>query len=212
MNMWARSSGWDRVNDGDAHEGNWKVARDGTGWIYQEVSLPGAAVSALLSCWEKTPSPAPGDTRLIITIRNTAAEVLATLYDGPMHSSWTRHTADLTPYIGGDRRIYFETGSAGTYWLDDVSVNWSYVNKDAVRLRVDDNDVASTLKNNSDTITLSTSGQVVDVVTYYDSWGADGNNTTLERISPTGNSMDPANWTEGPERGTPGRINQASQP
>ena len=212
MSAWNPSSNWNRVTDGDAHEGNWKLARDGAGSIYQERTLPATAVSAFFSCWEKTPSPDPGSTRLIITIRNTADQVLATLYDGPMHSAWTRHFADLTPYIGGTRRIYFETGSVGTYWIDDVSMSWSYADKDAVRLRVDDGDLGGALKDNSDAIVLISGAQVVDGVTYDDSWGGDGNDKTLERISPTGDPTDAANWAEGPENGTPGRINQASQP
>lgn len=209
---WKYSGGWSTVKDGDSYEGDWKVARNGAGWIYQEQNLSDKAASAFFSCWEKTPSSTPGETGLIITIRDKKNVVLATLYNGPMHSSWTRHTADLTPYIGGKRRIYFETGSTGTYWIDDVSMSWSYVDKDATRLQVDDNDLGGKLKDNSDTITLIGGGQVVDIVTYQDDWGGDGNNRTLERVSVTGDSMDPANWEEGPKSGTPGRINEASQP
>ncbi len=212
LKKWESSGGWSAVNDGDAHGGNWKAARDGTGWIYQQQRLPNDAVSALLSCWEKTPSPVPGDTRLIITIRDKRGAVLGTLYDGPMHGSWTRHTVDLTAYIGDKRRIHFETGSTGTCWIDDVSMTWSYVDKDALRLRVADNDIGGELRNDGDTITLSADGQVQDTVTYQDGWGGDGNNKTIERVSPSGDSTDPANWAEGPRHGTPGRMNQASQP
>jgi hypothetical protein len=210
MSGWNYSNGWTRVRDGDTQDGTGKAARVGAGWVYQDATLPGTAVSAFFSSWEK--SPAPSGTRLVITVRNTSNGVLGTLYDGPMHNAWTRHTADLTPYIGGTRRIYFETGSTGTYWLDNASVAWSYVDKDAVRLRVGDNNVGGQLRNSSDTITLARGGQVVDAVTYQGSWGGYGNNKSLERVSCFGGSSAPSNWAEGPTNGTPGRVNGASAP
>ena len=102
--------------------------------------------------------------------------------------------------------------SATTCWLDDMSLNWSYVDRSAVRLQVDDGTLAGKLGNTSDTITLLSAGTAVDTVTYQSAWGADNNGKTLERVRTSGDSMDPANWTEGPLNGTPGRINQANQP
>lgn len=82
------------------------------------------------------------------------------------------------------------------------------VDADAVRLQVGDNKLGSGLDNNGDILTiLSDSGEVMDSVSYDDSWGGDGNDHSLERIDPQGGSNDPANWKEGPLYGTPGSEN-----
>ena len=213
---WVDSGGWSRIRDGDVYEDKWKLTRSGSGWIYQDTTLPSTTASASFSCWEKTPSPNPHLTRLIVTVRNTSNTVLSTLYDGPMHDSWTQHTADLTSHVGQQRRIYLETVGTGTYWLDEVSVSCaisSYVDKDALLLTVDDETVGGQLDNTTGNVTLFVGGLLVDMVNYQVAWGADGNTRTLERISPTGDSMEPANWAESPtDGGTPGKANGASAP
>jgi len=209
---WEYSSGWGRVKDGDNQEGTGKGARSGSGWLYQDLTLPGGAESAFFSCWEKTPSSVPGALRLVITLRDEDDTVLSTIYDGPMHGSWTRHTADLTPFLGlVDGMIRFETIGSGTYWLDDASLSWSYVPADALRLRVDDADLGGQLDNYEDMAAFMNAGVLIDMTEYENAWGGYGNGRTIERISAAGDSMDPANWDEGPANGTPGRLNEASQ-
>ncbi len=66
------------------------------------------------------------------------------------------------------------------------------------------------LKNNSDIVTLYQGTLEVDCVSYDDSWGADGNGASLERVHPTGDSSDSGNWEDGPVEGTPGAVNEAA--
>ncbi len=209
MFVWTRSSGWSRSNGG-AHEGNRKLTRSGPGWVYQTTYIPNLSRSAFCSFWERTPSGAPQNMRLVVTLRNLGNTVLATIYDGPMHTDWTRHYMNLTAYKGNWVKLRFETIGAGEYWLDDCSMSWSLVDQNAVRIKVDDSRIGGGLRNNWDTVTISQGNLAVDVVSYDDSWGGDGNTRSLERISPTGGSSDSANWTQGPWFGTPSYLNNGT--
>jgi len=107
--------------------------------------------------------------------------------------------------------IHFETVNPGTYWIDDLSMSWSYIHRDAVRLRLS-NEGDGQLNNNSDNIALMTDGLIIDLISYSNCWGASGNGRTLERIDTYGETADETNWEEGPMVGTPGTVNQASGP
>ena len=207
LSMWQRSGGWQRLAGG--HSGSWRIQRNNAGWIYQTVNIPSTARSAFFSCWESGTG-----TRLVITVRNTFGVVLATLYDGPISPGWTQHTADLSAYIGTTIRIYFETFVGGQYRLDDISINYSLIDRNAVRLRVDDTAIGGGLSNAGETLTLQipgANGQVVDSVTYSDSWGGDGNGFSLERIDAEDESDSAGNWSESIRAGgTPGFKNDAT--
>jgi|GEM_PF-1918299 len=209
MVAWPRSGGWSRSNGG-AQEGNRKLRRNGSGWVYQTTYLPYFSKSGFFSFWERSPSANPENMRLIVAIRSLGWSVLETVYDGPMHSGWTRHYVDLTPYKGQFVRVWVETVGAGNYWIDDFSLSWSFVDQNAVRMAVDDNRIGGGLRNNRDTITIYQGNLAIDSVPYDDNWGGDGNARSLERKSPTGGSGDSANWTQGPIFGTPGRKNDAT--
>lgn len=209
MAAWPRSGGWQRSNGG-AHEGNRKLKRNGSGYVYQTTYLPFFSTSDFFSFWERSPSANPGNTRLIVAIRSLGWSVLSTVYDGPAHTDWTRHYLDLTPYKGRFVRVWIETVGSGEYWIDDFSTSWSLVDQNAVRMTVDDDRIGGGLKNNQDTITIYQGNLAVDSVSYDDNWGGDGNARSLERKSPTGGSSDSSNWTQGPLFGTPGRKNDAT--
>jgi Tfp pilus assembly protein PilE len=82
------------------------------------------------------------------------------------------------------------------------------VDPNAVRLSVPDSRIGNGLANNNDTVAVdNSSGSTVDSVTYVDSWGGDGDGTSLSRIDPQGSSNDQSNWTSGPVNGTPGSAN-----
>ena len=82
------------------------------------------------------------------------------------------------------------------------------VDPSAIRLQVGDNKLGKGLGNNGDTIAiLNDSNEVIDSVSYEDSWGGDSNDHSLERIDSQRNSNDPGNWEEGPLYGTPGSDN-----
>ena len=70
-------------------------------------------------------------------------------------------------------------------------------------------DTVMDLKNSTSTIKIiAPDGMVIDEVTYYNSWGANGNGKTLERKSAVGSSNDSQNWAESSANGgTPGAAN-----
>ncbi len=205
LSMWQMSGGWERKGGG--HSGAWKIQRDDAGWMYQEVSIPSAGTSAFFSSWAKNKKK----KRLIITVRDTGGSVLETIYDGPAGKKWTQYSTDLSAYIGTTIRIYFETFDK-KYEMDDISISLSSMGSDTIRLRVDDNDIGRGLSNTGETLTLQIpGGQVVDSVTYSDSWGGDGNGFSVERIDAAADSNNPGNWAESIQTwGTPGVKNDAT--
>jgi hypothetical protein len=210
LGSWSRHSSWSR-SKWNAHGGSWKLESDASGdtWAYQDISVPAALNSCLFVFWEMTTAPV-GQTQITVTIRNLSDQVLATGYSGQMHSDWTCHTMDLTAYAGQDVRIHFattKTTSQDVLLLDDVSVAYSYVDIDATRLSVDDNVIGNGLTDNGGTVAIGNGSATIDSVTYDDSWGGDGDGTSLARIDPEGVSNDPANWQSGPTNGTPGSAN-----
>jgi len=70
-------------------------------------------------------------------------------------------------------------------------------------------DTVISLKNSTSTVKIiAPSGTVIDEVTYYNSWGANGNGKTLERKSASGGSNNAQNWAESSASGgTPGASN-----
>ncbi len=203
LGVWVRSGGWQRRAGG--HTGNRRFQRNNAGWMYQQINIPAVANNAFFSFWERR-----NGTRLIVTVRDTLNNILQTIYDGPMSGgTWTQHTADLSAYIGSTIRIAFQTFAGGQYRLDDITLSlhdtW---------ISVGDTEIGNRLGNNTETLTLQipgADGQVVDSVLYDDSWGADGNGNTLERIDSEDDSDDPLNWAESVQFfGTPGYKNDAT--
>ncbi|MGB2600253.1 MAG: lamin tail domain-containing protein [Candidatus Omnitrophota bacterium] len=69
------------------------------------------------------------------------------------------------------------------------------VDPSAIRIEVDDSSIGNGLSDKSDTITiLDPLGSSVDVVTYDDAWGGDGDGDTIERKDETQLPSDPSNW------------------
>lgn len=208
---WEKSN-WDRIKDeANAHGGkHYLVSVDaGEGWAYQDISIPSSLNSCPFIFWERTTAPV-GQTQMTITIRDYNDTVFATGYSGQMNSGWTCHTMDLAAYAGQNIRIYFssnKTTGSGALLLDDVSVASSYVDINALRLSVDDDKIGNQLKNDGDTVAITDGCATIDSVTYDDSWGGDGDGTSLERIDPEESSNDQGNWTSGPVNGTPGSVN-----
>lgn len=203
-------NGWSRTK-WNAHNGSYKLESvvAGGAWAYQDITVPSACNSCLFLFWEST-TAAVDQTQMTVTIRNLSDQVLVTGYSGQMNSDWTCHTMDLTAYAGQDIRIHFSTNKAvaqGVLLLDDVSAATSYVDINAVRLSVDDSNIGNGLSNDTDTVAITNGNITVDSVTYDDSWGGDGDGTSLARIDPQGGSNDPANWQSGPVNGTPGSAN-----
>jgi len=210
ISLWLRHSSWTRTTGG-AHGGSRKLESTATGatWVYQNITVPSGFNSCLFLFWEKTTAPV-AQTQITATIRNLSNQILATGYSGQMSSNWTCHTMNITAYAGRTIRIYFaanKTTSQGSLLLDDVSVASSYVNINAVRLGVGDNKIGNGLINTGDTVAITDGNTIVDSVTYDDTWGGDGDGTSLERIDPQGPSNDQSNWTSEPQNGTPGSAN-----
>jgi hypothetical protein len=211
--VWNRSN-WDRIRDSvNAHGGRSYLVSvaSGPAWAYQDISIPADISSCIFVFWERTTALVT-QTQLTVTIRDLSDQILATGYSGQMHSDWTSHTMDLTGYANQSVRIYFSSNKStadDALLLDDVSVAFSEVDIDlnALRLSVEDANIGSGLDNNGDTVAITDGSTIVDSVTYENSWGGDGDGTTLARISPQVGSNDPGNWQSGPVNGTPGSQN-----
>jgi hypothetical protein len=77
------------------------------------------------------------------------------------------------------------------------------VDPGAIRIQVDDSMIGNGLSDSSDTITILDSlGSSVDIVTYDDAWGADGDGDTLERKDETQLPSDSSNWEASSDTGT----------
>jgi len=208
-NNWTTDN-WDRTK-WNAHNGSYKGQStvSGSDSLYTDISVPSSLNSCLFIFWEMT-TTSVDQTQMTVTIRNYSDTVLAIGYDGQMHSDWTCHTMDLAAYAGQNIRIHFSTNKTtadNALLLDDVFVASSYVDLDAIRLSSGDGQIGSGLADNGDTVTVTDGSATVDSVTYDDSWGGDGDGTSLARIDPEGSSNDEDNWTSGPVNGTPGSAN-----
>ena len=208
-NNWTTDN-WDRTK-WNAHNGSYKGESSvpGSASLYTDISIPSSLNSCLFIFWEMTTAPVD-QTQITATIRNISDVNLATGYDGQMHSDWTCHTMDLAAYAGQSIRIHFSTNKTtgdGALLLDDIFVASSYVDLDAIRLSSGDSQIGNGLGDNGDTVAVTDGSATVDSVTYDDSWGGDGNGTSLARIDPRGPSNEQSNWTSGPQNGTPGSEN-----
>ena len=206
---WTRDN-WSRTKF-NAHTGSYKgeSSVSGSASLYTDISVPSSLNSCLFIFWEMTTAPV-AQTQITATIRDLSDVILATGYNGQMSSDWTCHTMDLAAYASQSIRIHFSTNkttSEGVLLLDDIYVASSYVDLDAVRLSTGDGQIANGLGDNSGTVGITKGIVTVDSVTYDDSWGGDGDGTSLARIDPEGGSNDPANWQSGPVNGTPGSEN-----
>ncbi len=213
ISAWIRNPGssWTRTT-GNAHGGTRKLEStvSGTTSVYQQITIPSSFNSYLFIFWEKTTAPV-AQTQITATIRNTSDVILATGYSGQMNSGWTCHTMNIGAFAGQTVRIYFAANKAtgsGSLTLDDVSAAASYVDINAIRLGVGDNRIGSGLANNTDIVTVvNNNSTTADSVTYVNTWGGNGDGTSLSRISSEWPSNDASNWTSGPINGTPGAVN-----
>lgn len=208
-NNWTRDN-WDRTK-WNAHTGNYKGESSVSGGasLYTDISVPSGFDSYLFFFWEMT-TVSVDQTQVTATIRDSNDLVLATAYSGQMHSDWTYHTMDIAAYSGQSIRIHFSTNkttSEGVLLLDDIFAVSSYVDLDAIRLSTGDNQIGNGLGDNNDTVAVASGSVTIDSVTYDDSWGGDGDGTSLARIDPEEASNDGDNWTSGPVNGTPGSEN-----
>ena len=99
--------------------------------VYQEVTIPGDAVSATLSFWyyPLCQDTLPSDWQAAI-IYDETWELLDWVMPKACSDSqtWTYHTFDLTPYKGQTIMLYFNVYNNGVgnrktaMYLDDVSV------------------------------------------------------------------------------------------
>jgi len=82
---------------------------------------------------------------------------------------------------------------------------------EAIKLQVDDNDLVNGLHDDQDVVGIwDADGILVDTLSYTDDMGAggsDGLGDSLERISASGPTSDPANWEDSVLNGTPGGPN-----
>jgi hypothetical protein len=104
------------------------------GYMYQAVSIPSGATSAMLSFWYNITSQETGSTPydvLNVTIQNSSGGYLATvdafsnLNKGAL-GVYSQKTLDVTPYIGQTIRVHFWATTDSTnptvFRIDDVSL------------------------------------------------------------------------------------------
>ncbi|MEM7827131.1 MAG: lamin tail domain-containing protein [Candidatus Aenigmatarchaeota archaeon] len=128
------------------------------------------------------------------------------LLAGYVNSSDGEIYANTGMNISGKGFVIITDGGTGTNVYEKFNVNSS-----SLALHTNTSSICGGLSNTGDTVYLAdSSGTLVDQVTYSNSWGANGNNKTLERIDPTGNSNSSINWKEGDVNGTPGFKNSVT--
>ncbi len=210
-NNWTRSD-WERTKF-NAHNGSYKAEStvSGAASMYQDITVPVASTfdNCLFTFWEMT-TASVAQTQMTVTIKDLSDTVLATVYTGQFSAAWTSHAIDLSAYTNQSIRIHFatnKTDASGALLLDDISVATSYIDTNAIRLSTGDSGIGSFLSNTTGLVTLTDGAGTADAVTYSNSWGGDGDGTTLERIDPQGASSDSANWQSGSINGTPGSAN-----
>lgn len=210
LNDWEMQGAWSKTK-WNAQEGNWKLERSemGVGKLWQEVQVPTDLRSCLFIFWEMT-TASQENTNITVEVRGDNDDVLMQGFSGQMSSDWTCHLIDLAALAGGEVTIHFEvnkTVSGGVILLDTISVASSLVDASAVRLSSGDNNIGDGLGNNNETITVTNGTSIIDTVVYNNSWGGDGDGTSLARIDQNGDSNSSGNWESGPVDGTPGWAN-----
>lgn len=120
----------------------------------------------------------------------------------------TNHGLNVPPDHGGQGSMILPVGGylilaehAETFLIDHSGFSSTVIDTAEMNL-----------KNASSTVTtlkiIASNGTTIDEVTYYNSWGANGDGKTLERKSAAGGSSDPANWgVSSVVGGTPGAAN-----
>ena len=133
----------DGVINGDilpaSHSGSWKAYLNGYGfshtdWLYQQVTIPADACTAILSFWgkisteETTTTSAPD--KLTITVHNASGTVLrtlATVSNLNKISSYVQLSFNLADFRGQTVWIQFrgieDSARQTSFILDDVAVN-----------------------------------------------------------------------------------------
>ncbi len=128
------------------------------------------------------------------------------LLPGYINNSDGNTYASTTMNISGKGFAVITDGGTGTSVYGNFSVNSS-----ALALHTNASTICGGLSNTGEPIYLNdSSGTSIDLITYSNSWGANGNNKTLERIDPTGTSDTSTNWKEGTVNGTPGSKNSVT--
>ena len=104
--------------------------------------------------------------------------------------------------------LYYHNGSYALIVEEGFDYNGINASIYSVGATIGDN-----LNNNGDIIILRDGNEnILDIVSYSDSFGADDNNKSLERVEAKGHSSDPLNWIESNIMGgTPGQENNNSK-
>lgn len=212
ISPWSNSGTWSITSDA-ADGSSWAItdSTQGSTWIQKTVTVPSSISSCLIRFWEY----AFQEKKCTITleIRDINNTLLETLYSAQMSDAWTHHTISSTAYIGQTIKLTFVTTNTSPHkslYLDELSMGISHADPNALQLAVDDSThqtIGNGLDNTSSTLTLTNGASVMDSVTYQDSWGGDGDGTSLARIDPNGPSSSADNWTAGPVYGTAGAAN-----
>jgi hypothetical protein len=127
-----------------------------------------------------------------------------TLLSGYINHSDGNLYQNVTLIISPQEYAIITDGGTGTEVYDNFNVS-----SNSVALHVSGSSICGGLNNDGDTVNLSdVAGNMIDSITYSDSWNPKGDGYSLERINPLENSNSSVNWNSSKEQGgTPGRKN-----
>ena len=212
MSDWSSTSFW-TAEAGDTVSGTYAAKYSGIGWngMYQDFKIDSVATKARIRVWERA-NPDFSTPRVVIRVTNRFSTVYATLYDGPCNENWTAHAADLTAYINRDARleIWGYRSSSGTAYVrvDAAIVQWTKhpnLSFDAQHLWVNSSVIGTNLEDKQVFLAL---GKVLrEAAVFENSWGGDGDGSTLSRTGAWAPSTEAEAWKAGPYAGTPAAVN-----
>ncbi len=140
---------------------------------------------------------------------NSSSEINLTDWKFNDGDEATNHGLNVPPKNGGRGSMILP--AAGYFILAEHAETFLTVDHIGFTGTVIDT-VALNLKDATSTVTtlkiIAPDGTAIDEVTYYNSWGGNGNGKTLERITAGSGSSDVANWgASSATGGTPGAVN-----
>jgi hypothetical protein len=212
-------SDWNGINInasrtfGEAFSGNWKLAIQGGWWstLYQDFKIPSDRQHPRLLVRARLKSGYAPSSRLTIRITDRHTAVYVSVYDGMLSSAWVTYAADLTSVVNRDARLEIKTYSSS--FLDAIYVDAAAIYSsrlpthplDCLHIWVNDNTLGSDLSQGQ--VFLGEGNALRDAVVWNNSWGGNGDGSTLSRTSPWAPSTEQSSWRSGPYAGTPAMPN-----
>jgi hypothetical protein len=199
---------------GGAYSGSCKVFTSGgptMTTLYQDFKIPpGYQRPRLLVRARMAVGSAPS-SRLIVRITDRQTTVYVSVFDGKLSSAWVTYAADLTSVVNLNARLEIKVSSASTWdsiYIDATALFSSRLpthQLDCLHIWVKDNTLGSDLSQGQ--VFLAEGNALRDAVVWDNSWGGNGDGSTLSRTNPWAPSTEQSSWRSGPYGGTPATAN-----